>query len=84
MAAGLKRDPIMILRIDGDDLLEFIKSPTFEPEMVSIFSDIESPDASLQDHIIKAFGKLTVEQGMPSASDSWVILWHHFSFSCMI
>ncbi|EXB36848.1 hypothetical protein L484_003233 [Morus notabilis] len=75
MAAGLKRDPIVILRIDGEDLLEFISSPSFEPEMISIFSEIESADQglSLRDSIIKALEKLSVEQGMPPSSDSWVI-----------
>ncbi|XP_071930654.1 uncharacterized protein [Coffea arabica] len=72
MAAGLKRDPIVILRIDGEDLLEFLKSPSFESEVLSIFSEIELPNASVQDYIIKALEKLTVEQGVPPASDSWV------------
>ena len=44
----------------------------YEAEMVSIFSQIESPDRSLHDHIIEALGKLTVEQGIPPTSDSWV------------
>lgn len=73
MATGLKRDPIVILRMDGEDLLEFIKNPSFEPDMVSIFSEIELPDGSLKDYIVKAFEKLTVDQGMPPASDSWVM-----------
>ncbi|KAI3447972.1 hypothetical protein Pfo_004637 [Paulownia fortunei] len=73
MAAGLKRDPVVILRIDGEDLHEFVKSPTFEPEMLSIFSEIELPDGSLKDYIIKAFEKLTVDQGMPPATDPWVM-----------
>ncbi|GLT86122.1 hypothetical protein SLE2022_042840 [Rubroshorea leprosula] len=73
MAAGLKRDPIVILRIDGEDLLEFINGPSYEAEMVSIFTQIESPDASLRDYIIKAFEKLSVDQGMPPSSDSWVL-----------
>ncbi|CAK9175493.1 unnamed protein product [Ilex paraguariensis] len=72
MAAGLKRDPVVILRIDGEDLLEFIKCPIFEPEMVSIFLEIELPDGSLQDYFVKAFEKLTVDQGMPPAADTWV------------
>ncbi|KAL2329174.1 hypothetical protein Fmac_022601 [Flemingia macrophylla] len=72
MAAGLKRDPIVILRIDGEDLLEFLDGSTYEPEMISIFSQIESPDRSLHDHIIQALGKLTVDQGIPPTSDSWV------------
>lgn len=73
MAAGLKRDPIVILRMDGEDLLEFVSGPSYEPEMASIFSLIESPDASLREQIIGALGKLTVEHGVPPTSDSWVI-----------
>lgn len=73
MAAGLKRDPIVILRMDGEDLEEFINGPSYEPEMASIFSQIESPDGSMRDFIIKALDKLTVEQGIPPSSDSWVM-----------
>ncbi|KAI3736341.1 hypothetical protein L6452_15880 [Arctium lappa] len=72
MAAGLKRDPIVILRIDGEDLLEFIDGPSFEPEMTSIFSEIDLPNGSLTDYINKAFEKLTVDKGMPPVLDSWV------------
>ncbi|KAM5549939.1 hypothetical protein ABKV19_001058 [Rosa sericea] len=71
MAAGLKRDPIVILRIDGEDLLEYINGPTFEAEMVAAHSLIESAAGTLQDCIIKAFELLTVEQGMPPSSDPW-------------
>ncbi|XP_038886820.1 uncharacterized protein LOC120077051 isoform X2 [Benincasa hispida] len=73
MAAGLKRDPIVILRIDGEDLLEFINSPAYEPEMVATFSQINLPEGSLHDYIFKAFENLTVEQGMPPPSDPWVM-----------
>lgn len=73
MAAGLKRDPIVILRIDGEDLLEFLSGPSYEPEIVSIFSQIESPQKSLHDLIIQALSKLNVDQGIPPTSDSWVI-----------
>jgi len=74
MAAGLKRDPVVILRIDGEDLLEFIMGPSFEAEMVSLFSQIDSNDgSSVRDHIIKALEKLSVDQGMPPSSDSWVM-----------
>ncbi|KAK7312197.1 hypothetical protein VNO77_35883 [Canavalia gladiata] len=72
MAAGLKRDPIVILRIDGEDLLEFANGSAYEAEMASIFSQIESPHRSLHDHIIEALSKLTVDQGIPPTSDSWV------------
>ncbi|KAG5624789.1 hypothetical protein H5410_010007 [Solanum commersonii] len=50
MAAGLKRDPIVLLRMD---------------EMLSLYSELELPDGSLKDYIIKAFEKLMVDQGMP-------------------
>lgn len=74
MAAGLKRDPIVILRMDGEDLLEFIKGPGYETEMVSLFSQLESPaGGSLHHLIVKAFEQLTVDQGMPPSSDSWVM-----------
>ncbi|GAB4838466.1 hypothetical protein Ancab_028010 [Ancistrocladus abbreviatus] len=73
MAAGLKRDPVVILRIDGEDLKEFINGPAFETEMVGIFSQMESPDATLHEYIIKALGKLKVDQGLPPTSDSWVM-----------
>ncbi|XP_017971979.1 PREDICTED: uncharacterized protein LOC108660990 [Theobroma cacao] len=73
MAAGLKRDPIVILRIDGEDLLEFINGPSYEAEMVSVFSQLGSDDTSLRDCLVKALEKLTVDQGMPPSSDSWVM-----------
>lgn len=81
MAAGLKRDPIVILRIDGEDLLEFVNGPSFESEMVSIYSQIEVPDGSVRHYIVKALEKLTVEQGMPPCCDSWVI---DFLFWCSL
>lgn len=80
MAAGLKRDPIVILRIDGEDLLEYINGPTFEAEMVAAHSLIESAAGTLQDCIIKAFELLTVEQGMPPSSDPWVLIFYNFYF----
>ncbi|XVF67859.1 hypothetical protein PTKIN_Ptkin10aG0155700 [Pterospermum kingtungense] len=73
MAAGLERDPIVILRIDGEDLKEFINGPSYEADMVSLYSQIVSDDASFRDCIIKALEKLTVDQGMPPSSDSWVM-----------
>lgn len=72
MAAGLKRDPVVILRIDGDDLHEFVNGPTFEPEILSLFSEIDLQEGSLKDYIIKAFEKLSVDQGVPPATDPWV------------
>ncbi|KAI4376092.1 hypothetical protein MLD38_013886 [Melastoma candidum] len=73
MAAGLKRDPIVILRIDGEDLSEFINGSVFETEMVSIYSQLDIPEGgSLRDAILGALEKLSVDQGMPPASDPWV------------
>ncbi|KAG0498833.1 hypothetical protein HPP92_003524 [Vanilla planifolia] len=40
VAAGLKKDPIVILRVDGEDLKEFITSSRFEYEAVAIFSQV--------------------------------------------
>ncbi|KAJ8433940.1 hypothetical protein Cgig2_001869 [Carnegiea gigantea] len=74
MAAGLKRDPIVILRIDGEELMEFINSPCFETEVLSVWSEIESPDqGNLHDCIVKALQKLGVDQGLPPTADSWVM-----------
>ncbi|KAK4562437.1 hypothetical protein RGQ29_005074 [Quercus rubra] len=54
MAAGLKRDPVVILRIDGKISLNS--------------STAQIP----RDHLIQAFEKLSVDQGMPPSSDPWV------------
>ncbi|XP_043709125.1 uncharacterized protein LOC122658271 [Telopea speciosissima] len=72
MAAGLKRDPVVILKISGEDLKEFINGPRFEPEIVSIFSQIQTVNGSLRDYIIKALEQLKVDHGMPPSTDSWV------------
>ncbi|KAF5199057.1 Calcium-binding ef-hand family protein [Thalictrum thalictroides] len=75
MATGLKRerDPIVILRMDGEDLLEFINSARFEPELISIFSQLDMAEGSILDHITKTLQQLTVDHGMPPLSDSWVV-----------
>ena len=69
----LNRDPIVILHIDGNYLLEFVDSPTFERQMMSILSKIDIQGGSLTCYINKAFEKLTIDQGMPPLLDSWVI-----------
>ncbi|KAK9113233.1 hypothetical protein Scep_020752 [Stephania cephalantha] len=72
MAAGLKRDPVLILRMDGEDLLEFINGPSFESDAMTIFSQIESTEkGSIRDCMKKALTLLTVDHGMPP-TDSWV------------
>lgn len=73
MAAGLKRDPIVILRIDGEDLREFVDSARYEPEAAAIFSQIGSEDASLRQCLLAALQQLSVDHGMPPASDPWVV-----------
>lgn len=73
MAAGLKRDPILILRIDGEDLREFVNGPAFDAEMASIFSHIHSPNTPLRDNILNALHELGVDQGLPPTSDPWVM-----------
>ena len=72
MATGLKRDPIVILRIDGEELEEYINSPSFEIDMVASFSEITIQDGFSHDLILKALQKLGVDQGLPPTSDSWV------------
>jgi hypothetical protein len=73
MAAGLKRDPIVILRINGEDLNEFVDSSRYEPEAAAIFSQVNSGgNVSLRQCLLAALLKLTVDHGMPPASDSWV------------
>ncbi|KAJ1283818.1 hypothetical protein BS78_03G155800 [Paspalum vaginatum] len=74
MAAGLKRDPIVILRINGEDLNEFVESPRYEPESVVIFSQVQpGNNATLRQCLLAALRQLTVDHGMPPASDSWVM-----------
>lgn len=73
MAAGLKRDPIVILRIDGEELQEYMSNPVFETDMMLIFSETATPDGTFCDQIVKALQKLGVDQGLPPISDSWVI-----------
>ncbi|KAL5217320.1 hypothetical protein ABZP36_018004 [Zizania latifolia] len=73
MAAGLKRDPIVILRIDGEDLRDFVESPRYEPEAAAIFSKIGSEDMSLRKCLLAALQLLNVDNGMPPASDPWVV-----------
>ncbi|KAG0547099.1 hypothetical protein BDA96_01G050300 [Sorghum bicolor] len=82
MAAGLKRDPIVILRINGEDLNEFVESPRYEPEAMAIFSQVgvgvgvgsdNNATPKLRQCLLAALGQLTVDHGMPPASDSWVM-----------
>ncbi|CAL4932975.1 unnamed protein product [Urochloa decumbens] len=74
MAAGLQRDPIVILRINGEDLNEFVDSPRYEPEAAAIFSQVDAGNnASLRQCLLAALQQLTVDHGVPPVSDSWVV-----------
>ncbi|KAG8095418.1 hypothetical protein GUJ93_ZPchr0012g21755 [Zizania palustris] len=73
MAAGLKRDPIVILRINGEDLNEFVENPGFETEAIAIFSQVEPTNATLLQCLLAALRQLTVDHGIPPSSDSWVM-----------
>lgn len=73
MAAGLKKDPIVILRIDGEDLRDFVSSPRYEPAAAAIFSQVGSADPSLRQCLLAAVQQLGVDHGMPPAADPWVV-----------
>ncbi|KAJ1297941.1 hypothetical protein BS78_01G417000 [Paspalum vaginatum] len=72
MAAGLKRDPIVILRMDGEDLRDFVAGVRYEPGAAAIFSQVGSEDAPLRRCLLAALQQLTVDHGVPPASDAWV------------
>jgi hypothetical protein len=73
VAAGLKRDPIVILRMEGEDLKEFVDSGRYEPEAAAIFSRVGGgQNAALRQSLLAALQQLTVDHGMPPASDAWV------------
>ncbi|KAK1651717.1 hypothetical protein QYE76_069522 [Lolium multiflorum] len=72
MAAGLKKDPIVILRIDGEDLRDFVSSPRYDPAAAAIFSQVGSEDATLRECLIAAVQQLRVDHGMPPATDPWI------------
>ncbi|XP_066342781.1 uncharacterized protein [Miscanthus floridulus] len=79
MAAGLKRDPIVILRINGEDLNEFVESRRYEPEAMAIFSQVGyANNATLRQCLLAVLGQLTVDHGMPPASDSWEVFFQEF------
>jgi len=73
MAAGLKKDPIVILRIDGEDLRDFVSSPRYEPAAAAIFAQVASEDASLRQCLLAAVEQLRVDHGMPPAADPWIV-----------
>ncbi|KAH7692569.1 P-loop containing nucleoside triphosphate hydrolase protein [Dioscorea alata] len=74
MASGLKKDDVVILRLDGEELKEFSQSPSFDSQMLSIFNEMKCNNSteSMNNCILMALEKLTVDHGMPPVSDSWV------------
>ena len=73
MAAGLQRDPVVILRIDGEDLREFVDGFTYESEAIAIFLELNPENISLRKIIILALEHLGIDHGMPPMSDTWVL-----------
>ncbi|KAI3904228.1 hypothetical protein MKW92_053971 [Papaver armeniacum] len=66
--------PILILRMDGEDLLDFIKDPSYESEMMTIFSSIGIHEKLyVEDYFMEAVKQLTVDHGMPPSSDTFVM-----------
>lgn len=72
MGTEVKKDPVLILRIDGEDLKDFVESARFEPEAATIFSQLEKADTSLHKCLTMALGQLSVDHGIPPPSDPWV------------
>ncbi|OEL30209.1 hypothetical protein BAE44_0008774 [Dichanthelium oligosanthes] len=73
MAAGLKRDPLVILRMDGEDLRDFVASVRYEPSAAAIFSQVSSEGVPLRQCLLAALQQLTVDHGVPPVSDAWVV-----------
>ncbi|KAI3855463.1 hypothetical protein MKX03_025421 [Papaver bracteatum] len=66
--------PILILRMDGEDLLDFIKDPSYESEMMTIFTSIGIHEKlDVKDYFMEAVKQLTVDHGMPPSSDAFVM-----------
>lgn len=72
MAIEFKKDPVLILRIDGEDLREYVESTQFEPDTISIFSKLDLAGTSWCKCLTLALGQLSVDQGVPPPSDRWV------------
>ncbi|XP_078442748.1 calcium-binding EF-hand family protein [Wolffia australiana] len=72
MAAGLQRDPVVILRIDGEELKEFVAGLDFEPEAAAIFSESNWENLPLRKIMVMSLEQLGVSHGMPPISDSLV------------
>ncbi|CAN6284921.1 unnamed protein product [Urochloa humidicola] len=73
MAAGLKRDPLVILRMDGEDLRDFVSSSRYEPSAAAIFSEVDSEGVPLRRCLLAALQQLSVDHGVPPASDAWAV-----------
>ncbi|CAL4938531.1 unnamed protein product [Urochloa decumbens] len=73
MAAGLKRDPLVILRMDGEDLRDFVASSRYEPSAAAIFSQVGSEGVPLRQCLLAALDQLSVDHGVPPASDAWAV-----------
>jgi hypothetical protein len=73
VAAGLKRDPLVILRMDGEDLRDFIAGSRYEPSAAAIFPQVGgSEGVPLRQCLLATLQQLSVDHGVPPASDAWV------------
>lgn len=76
MADGLGRDPIAVETVNGEELERYAKSGEFEVDALGIYSQLvpnEDQDTTLESCLIRGLGKLTIEKGMPPASDQSVM-----------
>lgn len=73
MASGTEHEPVVILRIDGEELQEFLAAPLLESVATSLYSEIGNVK-DIHECTVKALNKLTVDHGMPPTSDPWVSL----------
>ncbi|XP_047314001.1 uncharacterized protein LOC124917682, partial [Impatiens glandulifera] len=70
MAANhLKKESVVILRLEGEDLLKFLNSPDFETVTIPPLWEI---DGCFLHCVMNALMNLTVDHGMPPVSDTWV------------
>lgn len=69
VADGLKRDPVSLLTLDGRLLQHYARSQAFEFDAIATFTNFHNSKPSLEIGV----ANITVEQGMPPASDPWVM-----------
>ncbi|KAH7280645.1 hypothetical protein KP509_36G007300 [Ceratopteris richardii] len=74
VADGLERDPVMLRTLNGEALERYVKSTQFETDAVQLFSEMAGDNDAVNGDCIKgAIQKMSVEQGMPPASDGKIL-----------